>query len=217
MRYAIFSDIHNHTDALSALLRDAAGRQVDGYLCLGDIGIDPCVDLVRNVDAAAVFGNWEVSGWWHLGPRNQHWVKHLPPTRHLDGFWISHAAPVWPAELTTLAALLKRRHHVSLATLFPYYLSSSIELWHAFSELLAANIPLLFHGHTHRQSIWRFTADNEIKQLPPTATTLTPGETLIVGVGSVGQPKDFPKPGYAIFDSTAARVEFLRVNLEPEA
>ncbi len=71
MRYAIFSDIHNNSTALVAVLRHAAQQQVDGYFCLGDVGIDKCVNLIRGVNALTVFGNWEVSGWRHLSPENQ--------------------------------------------------------------------------------------------------------------------------------------------------
>lgn len=211
MRYAIFSDIHNHTDALSDVLQDAATRQVDAYLCLGDIGIDACVTLVRNVQADVVFGNWEVAGWRHLSPSNQRWVLSLPPMRKYDGFWISHAAPVWPKEVTSLRDLDRRRHQTSLHSVFPYYLAVDDGLWQAFGELLTAKVQVLFHGHTHRQIIWTFTADNLIKQAAPIDMTLLSDETYIVGVGSVGQPRDFPKPGYVIFDSNAMAVQFIRV------
>jgi predicted phosphodiesterase len=77
MRYAIFSDIHNHTIALEAVLRHAGRQQIDRYFCLGDVGVDECVDLVRNVGALTVFGNWEVSGWRYLSPENR--AYHLPP------------------------------------------------------------------------------------------------------------------------------------------
>ena len=211
MRYAIFSDIHNNTTALSRILTDADTRQVQAYLCLGDVGVDQCVELVRNRGAATVFGNWEVSNWRLLSPGNQRWALNLPPVRCYDGFWISHAAPVWPKQLGSLDQVVKNRRHLHLGGLFPYYLNVSDDLWRAFAELTAAGIPLLFHGHTHRQIGWSFTPDNRISRHAPVNLDLKPDHCYIIGVGSVGQPKDFTGPAYIIFDAGAKRVEFIRL------
>jgi len=210
MRYAIFSDVHNNTEALNLVLRDAAAKNVGAYLCLGDTGGDPCVNRVRDARAAAVFGNWEVSGWRHLSPANQRWTLSLPPVRKYTNFWISHAAPGWPEKVTSLESFNRYRHRIGLPTVFPYYLAEGDDLWRAFSELLAAEVPILFHGHTHRQQVWCFTAENEAKKRAATNFALIPGETYITGVGSVGQPKDIPKPAYVIFDSQIMSVEFIR-------
>ena len=166
MRYAIFSDIHNHTEALRAVLNDAKSKQVDAYLCLGDIGVDSCVNLVRGVGADTVFGNWEVSGWRSLSTANQRWTLALPPMRKYDQFWVSHAAPTWPETVTSLEEYHRVRHRVGASRVFPYYLSVSDGLWQAFTELLTGGAPLLFHGHTHRQMVWVFTDDNDLKQKP---------------------------------------------------
>ena len=93
MRYAIFSDVHNNDRALSRVLRDTYQRNIDAYLCLGDTGTDPSVQLVRSVGTESVFGNWEVSGWRYLSPQFQQETLNLPPMRKFDDFWISHAAP----------------------------------------------------------------------------------------------------------------------------
>lgn len=211
MRYAIFSDIHNDTSALISMLKHAAVQQVDAYLCLGDIGIDACLALVRGVNADAVFGNWEVSGWRNLSPHNQKWVLGLPPMRKYDDFWISHATPGWPDSIENLAQYQKARHRLGTQRVFPYYLSISDSLWQAFADLLAGHMPIFFHGHTHRQMVWAFNNNNKISQKAATSFIINPDETYIIGVGSVGQPKDSTKPGYAIFDSEAKSVEFLRL------
>jgi len=210
-RYAIFSDIHNHSQALAAMLGDAGARQVDGYVCLGDIGIDSCVDQVRGVGAEAVFGNWELSGWRGLAPANQRWAGQLPPLRRYAGFWVSHAAPTWPSEIDTLTAYLRERHRLGFQTLFPYYLQADDTLWRAFAALLEAKVPLLFHGHTHRQIVWTLTPDNDITRSPGRDFTLTAGHSYVIGVGSVGQPRDSASPSYVIFDSITLRVQFVRL------
>ena len=98
-----------------------------------------------------------------------------------------------------------------MSSVFPYYLRESDELWQAFSELLNANIPLLFHGHTHQQMVWTLTPDNDLKKSRPQELKLVSGNTYIVGVGSVGQPKDSAHPSYVVFDTDTRQVEFIRV------
>ena len=98
-----------------------------------------------------------------------------------------------------------------MASVFPYYVRETDALWQAFSELLKANIPLLFHGHTHQQIVWTLTPDNDLKKSRPQELTLRPKYTYIIGVGSVGQPKDSTHPSYVVFDSDTRQVEFVRV------
>ena len=212
MRYAIFSDVHNHTTALESVLDHADRQAVDGYFCLGDVGIDACVDLVRGVAAPTVFGNWEVSGWRYLSPENREWAFDLPPMRRGDGFWLTHAAPLWPEGLATLADLKADRQNVSMSRLFPYLHHESDALWDTVALLAEAGVPLMFHGHTHRQLAWRFADDNQLERLQPRLITLRPGETWLVGVGSVGSPMDGPDPAYVIYDDQIRQVEMIRVN-----
>jgi predicted phosphodiesterase len=211
MRYAIFSDIHNETAALSTVLRHAGQQQVSSYFCLGDVGTDACVDLVRDVGAPAVFGNWEVSGWRHLSARNQPWVLKLPPIRRESSFWLTHAGLAWPTTLATLADLNANRHKAPMSDLFPYLHYESEALWQTIAVLIEAHVPLMFHGHTHRQMAWRFTGDNYLQQLGHRPIALRPGDTVIVGVGSVGRPLDGPGAAYVIYDDEAQQVEMVRV------
>ncbi|MCB0169298.1 MAG: metallophosphoesterase family protein [Anaerolineae bacterium] len=210
MKYAIFSDIHNHTAALAAMLRHAHQQGVDRYYCLGDIGIDACVELTRSVNAVTVFGNWEVSNWQRLSPKNQGWVLSLPPQHKTGCFWLTHAAPFWPESLTTLNDVIANRRNLSFGRLFPYLHRESDELWDSIATLTEAGIPLMFHGHTHRQIIWRFTDDNQLQNLIQPKITIETGDTLIIGVGSVGQPLDGPS-SYVIYDDEAQVVELVRI------
>ena len=213
MRYAIFSDIHNNTSALQIMLTHAHTQQIDRYYCLGDVGIDECVTPVRDIGASTVFGNWEVSGWRYLSPDNQAWVLNLPPMRQTDSFWLTHAAPFWPDEIKTLADYQAKRHTISASRLFPYLHFESDSLWNTFATLNQAQIPLLFHGHTHRQIAWRFTEDNHLQRLTHPTVALRASDTLVVGVGSVGRPEDGPGAAYVIYDDELGQVEFIRVQV----
>lgn len=210
MRHAIFSDIHNHTNALKSFLQHARQNRIDHYYCLGDMGIDACVELVRSVNAPTVFGNWEVSNWRSLSLQNRSWVLALPPQQKTEQFWLTHAAPLWPKPLATLNDVINNRHTISYGRLFPYLHQESDLLWESIATLTAANIPLMFHGHTHRQIIWRFTADNQLQKSIQPSITVKEGETLIIGVGSVGQPLD-GSSSYVIYDDETGVVEMMRV------
>jgi predicted phosphodiesterase len=211
MRYAILADIHSHTERLAKVLDHAQSQQIDRYFCLGDVGIDACVSLMRQAKAATVFGNWEVSGWPQLSPDNQSWVLALPPILKEKTFWLSHAAPAWPESITSLADFWQKRHTVSMTKLFPYLHFESEALWESIASLAAAGIPLMFHGHTHRQIVWRFTKENHLQKLSQRVIKLRPDDQLIVGVGSVGRPEDGPSPAYVVFDDEALQIELVRL------
>lgn len=213
MRFAFFSDIHGNIEALNQGLADMRAREVDACFCLGDIGGDDCVRLVRDNVAVTVFGNAEVSAWRYLAPAAQRWVLDLPPQHRVaeQEFWISHASPAWPEAIQSLQDFLQRRHTLGMHSAFPYYLEVTESLFDAFGVLLAANIPLLFHGHTHRQLAWGFDPENQVHKLGPASFQLQSGWTYVVGVGSLGPPRDWPRPGYVIFDHDTRQVNFIRV------
>jgi predicted phosphodiesterase len=211
MRYAIFSDIHDNAAALKAVLAHAHSQRIDAWFCLGDVGGDPCVDLVRETGAASVFGNWEAANWRYLTGDNKQWALNLPPTLKESQFWLTHAAPFWPPAIKTLADLKAERHRTLNGNLFPYLHYEEDSLWKAIAMLTENQVPLLFHGHTHRQIIWNFTADNRLQRLQMKVAPLTPGETYVVGVGSVGHPLDGPGAAYLVYDDSAQVLELQRV------
>lgn len=214
MRYAIISDIHGNIDALQAVLADILQRNIHRLLCLGDIGADPCVGLVRVNRAESVFGNWEVSGWRGLSASNRQWVLQMPPMRRYQYFWVSHASPGWSPNIGSLKAYLGVKSKMgSFQHNFPYYSGESPALWRAFYELLGANVPLLLHGHTHKQIVWALNGENQLEKTTPRTMKLRPGTTYIAGVGSIGQPKDSALPSYALLDTQTRTLEFFRVGV----
>src|SRR6185436_18322598 len=137
---------------------------------------------------------------------NQRWALSLPPVRKEARFWLTHATPFWPGHLTSLAALNADRHSVPMSQLFPYLHFESPTLWDIISRLTQAGVSLMFHGHTHRQMAWRFMADNHLQKLTHELISLRPGDTLVVGVGSVGRPEDGPGATYVIYDDALKQV-----------
>jgi diadenosine tetraphosphatase ApaH/serine/threonine PP2A family protein phosphatase len=95
--------------------------------------------------------------------------------------------------------------------LIRYLHFESPALWEIIGSLAQAGVSLMFHGHTHRQMAWRFTADNHLQRLTRRAILLRPDDTLVVGVGSVGRPEDGPGAAYVIYDDELRQVELLRI------
>jgi predicted phosphodiesterase len=212
MRYALFADIHNNTLALEKVLGDIKQRAANQILCLGDIGNDSCVDIVRTAEIPTVFGNWEAAHWKSLSPQNSAWVLNLPPILHKEGFWVTHAGPFWPPRIKTLANLLSNHTTQNSGKLFPYLHFEEERLWETIATMADTGTPLMFHGHTHRQLGWRLTRSNKLQRIRETKIDLTPGDIFVIGIGSAGRSADGPGAAYAIFDDDAQTVEMIRVH-----
>jgi diadenosine tetraphosphatase ApaH/serine/threonine PP2A family protein phosphatase len=98
-----------------------------------------------------------------------------------------------------------------MSQLFPYLHFESPILWNIISNLIQAGVPLMFHGHTHRQIAWRLTADNHLQKLSHHLIRWRSGDTLVVGVGSVGRPEDEPRPAYVIYDDELGQIQMMRI------
>jgi hypothetical protein len=209
MRYAILSDVHGRSQKLQAVLADAQAQDVGRIVSLGDVGGDECLALLDRAGAAAVFGNYEVSGWPRLMPEHQSWVQSWPPLLAEDSFLAVHAVPWQPGNLRTVEDYghWLRQTGRSWRTLFPYLDEEPDHLWRALAELEAAGKSILFHGHTHLQAIWQRGPDNRLQKVRTTSVDLKANHHYIVGVGSVGLPEDDCWAAYSLYDASLRRIE----------
>lgn len=216
MRYAIVSDVHSRHHNLVAVLRDAHQRGAEQVISLGDVGGDQCLTLLREAGARAVFGNYEVSGWRRLAPEHRSWVQDWPPMLVEGSFLAVHAVPWWPDGLQTVADFGQwlRVTGKGWRALFPYLGEREDTLWRALAEVEAANKAILFHGHTHQQSIWRWRSQDRLRRVKATTVPIEAGFRYCVGVGSVGLPEDGAWAAYTLYDADAARLEQVRL-LQP--
>ena len=213
MRYAILSDVHGRRHKLEAVLGDAQAKGVQRIVSLGDVGGKDCLELLWRVEAMAVFGNYEVSGWRRLPPRYRAWVETWPPLLAEDRFLAVHAVPWWPPELETISDFgnwLKRTGRPWRA-LFPYLTEDQDYIWQAIVELEAEGQALLFHGHTHLQSAWCWEPTGYLRKMPTASTALGDSHRCVVGVGSVGLPEDDCWSAYTIYDAAAGSIEPVRL------
>ena len=218
MKYLIISDIHGNWEALSAVLRDAAG-QYDSILCCGDIvgyGADPnrVTDWVRENAALSIRGNHDracaslagiewfnplaqaATRWTYgvLSDLNRAWLESLPMgPLDVEDFQIVHGSPVDEDE----------------------YMLNVSEANRAFAHSQTA---LTFFGHTHVQCAfehsrfrtWRWS-DPELQR------EIRIGDTsaYMINPGSVGQPRDSDsRSAYLLFDSASRMVALRRISYD---
>lgn len=212
--YALLSDVHGRGDRLARVLADARRNGAAAFLALGDIASTYALDLLDEVGAECVFGNWEASGLRGLPPPYRGWVSRWPAQLQRDGFIAAHASPVWPdgLEIGRVVEYL-RAHSLHWTALFPSLLHSEDARWQALAELESADLALFFHGHTHVQEAWCWQPGGVPHRIAGSRgeIAIAPGERWLVGVGSVGDPHDGPGACYALYDATARRVLWRRV------
>ena len=141
-------------------------------------------------------------------------MRGWPPLLSRDGFLAVHAAPWWPEGLRTVEDFgdwLKRSGQ-SWRALFPYLTEDDGHLWEAVAVLESADCAVLFHGHTHVQSVWQYAPPGRLRSLQPGALSVEDGQRCIVGVGSVGLPEDGGWAAYVLYDAGAGSIEFVRLS-----
>jgi predicted phosphodiesterase len=212
MLLAIFSDVHNNVRDLERCLNYLQRRGVDSYLQLGDLGTDP-LRLLDGLPVSHVFGNWEVSGL----PANPigRWVEIAAwPARLSGAGWVAaHASPVLPDGCTTTQAARRymTSQQVRWVQVFPSLLHDRRAIAAACAHLAAAGSQVAFHGHTHVQAAQQLGADGQLRRLTQPAFSLPPETLTLVGVGSVGVPRDGLRPRCVLFDPVAAAIELVTI------
>ena len=212
MRYAIFSDLHDHTDGLDRVEQDAQRRHVDRLLYLGDTGHTPALfDALRARDIPCTFGNWEVSGMARLPATLRTWVAAWPAMLPLGDVVCCHASPDVPDGVhTTAHAATYMRQGVGWHAIFPRLHTQEEARWTAWAALQATGRVAAFHGHTHVQQVWRYADRRWQSFYGPAEFTLdaTDATAYLIGVGSAGAPQDGTALRYAVYDD-ASRVVTL--------
>jgi len=220
MRYLVLTDIHANLEALDACLAHAKDRGYEQTLVLGDLvgyGADPNA-VVARVQAlkpvAIVRGNHD---------------KVACGIDQAEGFnAVARHAAKWTLDQLTpdyrewLAALPEGPHQVDdlveICHGSPFdedaYIFDELD---AVRALKTASRPVCLFGHTHYPVSFELSEDSFETIGPPfTAETeleLKPASRYLINPGSVGQPRDGdPRAAYAIVDTTARKIELLRLS-----
>jgi predicted phosphodiesterase len=215
MKYAIISDIHGNLEALSAVLKDIRRRRADAVFCLGDIvGYYPnprqCIELVSAHAARCIAGNHDYAAigktdtscftyfafsameWTkqHLIDSDRDFLSALPLTHEEGDMFFAHSSPCEPDKFSYV---------------FP---DNEYSVFEAFSHLTHR---LNFIGHTHWPSIM-YQEGDQVFLTSETSIGVEEGNTYLINVGSVGQPRDFDSRScYAMYDNEKEIVSLHRV------
>jgi predicted phosphodiesterase len=223
-RYLVLADIHANLEALQACLADASSRLYDRVLVLGDLigyGADPnavvaCIQqlkptaIVRGNHDKIALGIAEAEGFNVVAKSAARWTIDALTPEHRQ--WLIDL-PQGPLQVDEVVEICHGSPYDEDAYIFD-------EL-DALRALKASSRPLCLFGHTHYPITFEFSNGVFHTAGPATATRseleLREGIKYLLNPGSVGQPRDGdPRAAYAIVDTTAKRVELIRVKYRVE-
>ena len=221
MRYAVLGDIHGNGDALDAVLKDLADKEIDRHLCVGDIvgyGAEPrkCLKYVRENDVVCVAGNHDHAaiGRLDINYFNLHARAAVEWTRQrLSVAAVEHLGGL---DLVTVVDGLTLAHGtVHQPELFGYIET----VFAAQISFHAMTTQVAFLGHSHVPIAFLESGDQDsVTYTQSMELELRHVSKAIVNVGSVGQPRDDdPRACYAIYDSGLQTVELRRIEYDIES
>lgn len=217
MRYGIFSDVHSNTEALDAILSFFRKKEVEEYLCVGDIvgyGAEPheCIEKIRALGGKGIGGNhdWASAGTISPNAFNPYAKAAIVWTRDMlgkgDVGFLKSLESVYTDGTITLV-------HGSLD--FPERFQYIFDRESAAATLELLQTRICFVGHSHLPMIVVRSADGKVYLHGGDEVVLEKDFRYLVNVGSVGQPRDGdPRASCAIFDSERSFVEIKRVSYD---
>lgn len=222
MRIAVISDIHSNLLAFEQVLADIDVQQVDAMVCLGDtIGYGPepeeTTTLLRQRGIPSVMGNHEYalieeSYFRRLNPVAREslaltrslltretitYIRTLPPVLRLHDALFVHGVP--PDSMTR------------------YLFQTKDEILQKACRAMVEKI--CFVGHTHLLEFVLCTESGVERQRLKEGVFELPGlgekDSLIINVGSIGQPRDeSTKSKYVIWDKAAATIKVRHITYD---
>ena len=216
MKLAIFSDIHGNLEALEAFIQDAAGRQVDRYLCLGDVvgyGASPgqCLERLETLPhLGLIVGNHDAAAIWKTSP-----YQMTSSARRAILWTMDQLSADQTRRLAGLDETLQLQD-LMFCHANPYHPNGwqYITTWFgAMRSFLASAGRITFVGHTHRPQIITRGPGYKIDFADPPVRPLPLAEDCryIINCGSVGQPRDGnADASYVTYDTDTRQVAFIR-------
>jgi diadenosine tetraphosphatase ApaH/serine/threonine PP2A family protein phosphatase len=219
LRYGVIADIHGNLEALEAAIEALEERDVDAYLCTGDIvgyGANPkeCIERVRELGARVVAGNhdWAVAGRLSLEFFNAyaqeavHWTRAMLDDEDLS-FLSTLPLTYRQPDLTLVHSTLEPSPEMFYYLLTPY---------DAHNSLRILETPLAFVGHSHVPVTFFLNA--QVSFTLESRIDLKQHGRAIVNTGSVGQPRDDDhRAAFGLYDSDERIVEILRSDYDVAA
>lgn len=215
MLYGIFGDIHSNFEALTVILDFFNTKQIEKYLCVGDIvgyGPNPneCVNIMKKLSPLKiVVGNHDRAAcglkditWFNeyaqkaiiwtrqiLTQENQIYLSELPKIITFQDICLVHGSPRDPLD----EYLLTREQYQENLT----YLTT----------------PFTFIGHSHIPFI--FGTNSTYLMRETRSVIISKQEKYIINPGAAGQPRDGNnKASCALYDTVSDKLDFLRLDYD---
>ncbi|MFT5702132.1 MAG: putative phosphodiesterase [Desulforhopalus sp.] len=216
MRTAVLSDIHANLEAFEAVLYHAEKREVDSYVCLGDVvgyGANPneCIEILSSLSCPCLLGNHDaavleiplnmkqdsrrVINWTRqvLSKTSLTFLHQMEDVIHDGNVLYCHSNPYRPRNW--------------------YYV---VEKTYISSSFARSKAKILFVGHTHvpvaitrKNFFCVYVRSPEHRTVVPVAET----NRQIFNGGSIGQPRDGDsRAAYLIYDNVMEQIEFYRIS-----
>jgi predicted phosphodiesterase len=212
MKYGIFGDIHGNLEALQAVVEQLKNQGVEKFICVGDIvgyGANPveCVDLVRELNSTVVAGNHDFATIEKLNIDffNSYareavvWTRKQITQEHTDFLAGLNLVEKIEDTMTVVHGSL------NFPEMFDYIQTS----YDAHLSLQSLETQICFLGHSHvpvsffQKKTVSYSMESEFK--------LEEGQSALVNVGSVGQPRDEnPEACFAVYDPEEKLIHVLR-------
>jgi len=227
MKLALLSDLHANRHALDACLADARARGATDFAFLGDLvgyGGEPAAVVDRVMDmathgASVVRGNHDDAAVAPSGNRSR--------ADQSGAAWTFSQLDAAQREFLSSLPLVARKDFILLV----HASAHQPQAWEYIDDAAAAMASLdaaakdgathVFGGHVHEQRLFFQGTGRGAMAFEPTAAVPIPvprHRRWLATVGSVGQPRDGrPDAMYALFDSAAMRLLFVRVPYDHEA
>jgi len=226
---AIISDIHANTEALTAVLEDIAGRDVDKIICLGDVvgyGPEPkqCLDLIMAKASVTLMGNHDYAvlfepNKFNIGAESAcFWTRRQIEAEADEAlrnrYWdflgnlpVKHVLP----DEDSGAGELVFVHGSSRRPINEYVFPDDIYNNPNKMQLIFDRFEhLCFIGHTHVPGVFVEAPDFYSPEELEGVYQVDSGRKALINVGSVGQPRDRDvRASYALLERGVVR--FIRV------
>lgn len=224
MRLAIFSDIHGNLESLEAFIDNAAERNVDRYVCLGDIigyGANPndCFERIEALpNLKILLGNHDAAAIWQASPYEMSSIASKAILWTME-----QLAPPYLERINRLEEMIQMEDLV-FCHANPYHPAGwryLVSWYNAQRSFVASAGRITFVGHTHQPRVMIRRSLLNISMAPPPVDGrlyLKAEYRYIINCGSIGQPRDGnPDAGYVIFDTTEQSIEFIRFAYDIDA
>jgi predicted phosphodiesterase len=215
-RYGVIADIHGNREALVAALDALAAREIRHLVCLGDIvgynaDADECAALVRERRAVAIAGNHDLIAIRRLG---------FSRCSNNAAYALRRTRRTLAPESAVYLAGLPAHHVLEPGIVLVHGGVRDVQQYMTTPAHIAQNAAWLredfpgaracFFGHSHEQKVYE-VLENSVREVSP--GELSRKSLYFINPGSIdaSRKRSHKLAEFAVFDSIAMSIEFLRV------